>query len=177
MVSLDGNTTRPVGGGEPILRLTDSSVAGRPSWSWFCSHCGHPPASNWHPVPLARLCPACEFGLLIGAPSELVPESDQPFLVADCSGTVRAVSRSAELALGVNELEAINRHVTELVVPVDLRARQCNELRAAIAGAASCDDARTQMLVRPVNALGVKMHASIAPCTPPRAALLVLGAP
>jgi hypothetical protein len=142
---------------------------------WFCSHCGRTPASNAPPVPLARVCPACEFGLLLGAGSDVVPELSEPFLVADCSGNVRAVSRRAELALGMNEMEAINRHVTELLVTVDPHARHRNQLSVAIADAASGEDTRAQMFVRPVNTHAVKMRARIAPCGPPRAALLVLG--
>jgi hypothetical protein len=93
--------------------------------------------------------------------------------VVDSSLAVQAVSRRAELALAMRERDAVNRHVTELLIPADTESSELG-LAEAITIAAGADSEPTSVFVRPAGAFGVRMRARIAACGPPRAALLVL---
>ena len=69
---------------------------------------------------------------------------------------------------------AINRPVTELLVAADAEGRSESRFAGAVAQAAGADESPTHIFVRPWNTFGVRMRVRIAPCGPPRAALLVL---
>jgi hypothetical protein len=144
------------------------------AWSWFCGHCGAAPASGETPAPVARVCRRCELGLLLQARADQVPEADAAFLVVDYSLAIQAVSRSAERTLGVSESQAVNRHITELLLPADAEAQGRVGLAIGITRAASGDDTASHVMVRPANTFGVRLRARIAACGPPSAALLVL---
>jgi hypothetical protein len=107
---------------------------------------------------------------------DLVPGARDPFVVVDSSLLVQAVSRHAETLLGVGEELAINRPITELLVPADAEAQAGSRFAAAVADALSNGEP-LQAFARPWNTFGVRMRVRIAPCGPPRAALLVLDAP
>ena len=93
----------------------------------------------------------------------------------DSALLVQAMSRRAESLLAVTEELAVHRPLTELVVPADAEAGNRGGLAGAIANAiARGGDAVASAFVRPWNTFGVRMRARIAPCGPPRAALLVL---
>jgi hypothetical protein len=120
------------------------------------------------------VCEACGFGLFNRAPVEAVPGPDAAFVIVDASLSVQAMSRTAERVLGANEGQAVNRHVTELLLPADPEAKGRWGLAPAITRAASGDDAPADVFVRPGATFGVRLRALIAPCGPPRAALVVL---
>ena len=63
----------------------------------FCSHCAARPAVR---EPGSRVCFSCGLGLLLEAPSEVVPRPGDPFLVLDAALSVCAVSAAAERAAG-----------------------------------------------------------------------------
>jgi len=126
------------------------------------------------PAPIARVCGKCGLGLLLETRVEALPEADDAFLVIDSSLTVQAMSASAELALGVREGHAVNRHVTELLIPADAEESTSVSLAVAITRAARGDDECSRVIVRPGNTFGVRLEARIATCGPPRAALLIL---
>ncbi len=84
------------------------------------------------------------------------------------------MSRRAQALLAFSEEEAVNRPISELLVTADAEV-QGNRLAAAIAGAAEGSGEPVSTFVRPWNTFGVRLRARIAPCGPPRAALLVLG--
>ena len=93
----------------------------------------------------------------------------------DSAIRVQAMSRRAEALLGVPEEQAVDRPVGDLLVPADAEAGAPRAAFASsVAEAALSSDARAHVFVRPRNTFGVRMHARIAPCGPPRAALLVL---
>ena len=71
------------------------------------------------------------------------------------------------------ETDAVNRHVTELVVPADAEAQGGENLAVAVTWAARGDDGRRMVTLRPTNTFGVRMKATIAACGPARAALVV----
>jgi hypothetical protein len=119
------------------------------------------------------VCAECGLGLLLEARSDVVPGVDDAYLVVDSSLSVQAMSRRAELALGVREGYAVNRHVTELLIPADAESDAVG-LAVAITRAAGGEDDASHVFVRPSNTFGVRLAARIASCGPPRAALLVL---
>jgi hypothetical protein len=103
-----------------------------------------------------------------------VPDAREPFLVIDDRLLIQAVSRQAEIMLDLNEETSVNRPVAEILEPADAEAHGPTPLASAIAKAMSGDEGPVGAFVRPWNTYGVRMRARIAPCGPPRAALLVL---
>jgi hypothetical protein len=84
------------------------------------------------------------------------------------------MSHQAEKLLGVGEELAVNRPVAELLVGADAEARGKASFAQAVADAAAGDGDPLYATVRPWNTFGVRMRARVAPCGPPRAALVVL---
>ena len=83
---------------------------------------------------------------------------------------VQAMSRRAELLLGLTEDRAINRPVAELLVPADAEARAPTAVSRRPSPRRP-PGTSAHAFVRPWNTFGVRMRARIAPCGPPRAAL------
>jgi hypothetical protein len=114
-------------------------------------------------------------GVLLRTRSDAAPRAHDAFLIADASLSVQAMSEQAEKALGLREVDAINRHVTELLITADTEALGPRGLAEAITCAAAGDEEPTSLTVRPSGSFGIRLRAQIAPCGPPAAALLVLG--
>jgi hypothetical protein len=127
--------------------------------------------------PASRVCTRCELGLLLESDADAAPPRGGAFMVLDGSLSVCAVSKAAEELLATRETEAVNRHVTELLVPADAEAAGRASLAAAVTWAARGDDSMRTVVVRPANTFGVRLSARIASCGPPRAALLVFDGP
>ncbi len=115
-------------------------------------------------------------GLLLEAREDALPSASDAFLVVDSALRVQALSAGAEALLGVDEKTAVNSPVIELMVPADAESQTPAGLAAAIAEAASGADEPARVFLRPGNTFGVRLRARIAPCGPPRAALVVLEA-
>src|ERR1700742_2728778 len=81
----------------------------------FCGHCGEPP----QPGSDSRVCDSCQLGLMLTAGADVAPAPGGAFVVIDSSMSVCAVSAAAERLLATHETEAVNRHLTELIVPAD----------------------------------------------------------
>ena len=158
----------------PRLTLVQGQAEAPATWLWFCGHCAAPSPGGEAPFPTARVCPSCGLGLLLETPADAVPGSRDAFLVIDASLLVQAMSATAESLLAVTEDLAINRPVTELLVAADAEGRSESRFASAVAHAAGADQSPTHIFVRPWNTFGVRMRVRIAPCGPPRAALLVL---
>jgi hypothetical protein len=109
--------------------------------------------------------------------ADSAPERDGAFLVLDATLSVCAVSAAAERLLAARETEAVNRHITELIVPADAEAQGRANLAAAVTWAARGDEEPRRVVVRPANTFGVRLSARISSCGPPRAALLVFDQP
>ncbi|MBV9193205.1 MAG: hypothetical protein JO168_03595 [Solirubrobacterales bacterium] len=161
----------------PALRLVQGTASEAVEWAWFCGHCAAPAPTDEAPAPTARVCRSCGLGLLLETRRDILPTDRDAFLVIDHAMLVQAVSRRAQTLLAVAEEKAINRPVAELVVPADAEAQSGTGFAAAIASAASGSEEPASAIVRPWNTFGVRMRARIAPCGPPRAALVVLQAP
>jgi hypothetical protein len=112
-------------------------------------------------------------GVLLETRADAAPEDGGAFMILDHALSVCAVSDAAERLLATRETEAVNRHVTELLVPADAESQGPSNLAAAVTWAASGDDTPRTVIVRPANVFGIRLTARIASCGPPRAALLV----
>lgn len=135
----------------------------------FCSSCGAPPTPGWD----SRVCGSCQLGLLLTAAADVAPGPGSAFVVIDSSLSVCAVSAAAEKLLATNETDAVNRHLTELIVPADSETSVGQNLAVAVTWAARGDEGARYVTVRPANTFGVRMRTRIASCGPQRAALLV----
>ena len=155
------------------LEVVRASVTDRPA-KIFCGHCAREPEPIDSPTPPSRVCSRCGLGLLLQAPIDAAPSTADPFLVVSGDLTVCAVSRHAERLLAVAETEAVNRHVTEFVVPADTEAAPGESLGSLLSWAARDDAPPRSVAVRPANTFGVRYWARVGPCGPPRAALMVL---
>ncbi len=138
----------------------------------FCSHCGSRPAVSDMAEASSRVCENCGLGLLLESSAAVAPERGGAFIVLDSSLSVCAVSAGAEELLATRETDAVNRHITELIVPADSEAQGPSNLAVAVTWAARGDGAIHSVKVRPTNTFGVRMTARIASCGPPRAALV-----
>jgi PAS domain-containing protein len=146
------------GRSRPALRLVEGTGAQAAEWAWFCGHCAAPAPKD-------------------ETRREIVPTDRDAFLVIDSSLLIQAMSRRAQTLLALSEEEAVNRPVAELLVPADAEAASAAGFAAAIADAARGTEQPMSAVVRPWNTFGVRMRARIAPCGPPRAALVVLQGP
>jgi hypothetical protein len=112
-------------------------------------------------------------GLLLTATEDVAPSPGSAFIVIDGSMSVCAVSGAAEELLAISETDAVNRHLTELIVPADAEASLPENLAVAVTWAARGEQGAQRVTVRPTNTFGVRIRARIASCGPRRAALLV----
>ena len=160
----------------PALRLVHGAnvAPADVEWSWFCGHCAAPSPGSAAPPPTARVCASCGLGLLLETRADTAPGAQDAFLVIDTSLLVQAMSRRAQALLELTEAEAVNRPVADLLVAADAEASSSSGFARAIVGAAGGADEAISAVVRPWNTFGVRMRATIAPCGPPRAALVVL---
>lgn len=139
----------------------------------FCGHCGRPP-EDARTNPVSRVCQRCGMGLLLQAPAEIAPSAPDPFVVVDSALTIRALSRQGERLLEVTETDAVNKPITQFLVPADAEAPTNENLAAVLTWAARGDAPSRNVVVRPTNMFGVRYWARVGPCGPPNAALLVL---
>ncbi len=169
---------RASAGVEPALRLVRDAEydAGGAAAAWFCGHCAAAPPDGETPGPMSRVCASCGLGVLLETRHEIVPDGRDAFLVVDQAITVQALSCEAERLLMIDEDLAINRAVTELLVPAYAEPGAGSSLPQAITAAVAGDEVVTAY-VRPWNTYGVRLRARVATCGPPRAALVVLDSP
>ena len=154
--------------GPALSAVPQTTPAQRPQIT-FCSHCGKRPSDETS----SRVCSSCHLGLILSADEGVAPDPGAAFMVVDATMSVCAVSSAAERLLATNETDAVNRHVTELLVPADAEAAGPQNLAVALTWAARGDDGAHPVTVRPANTFGVRLKAQIGSCGPPRAALLV----
>lgn len=139
----------------------------------FCSHCGTRPAPG-SVSPRSRVCDSCGLGLLLEARADVAPDAGGAFLVLDRWLAVCAVSRAAEELLDTSEPDAVNRHITDLLMPAGAEETRGENLSASVAWAARGDGGIRTAVVRPANTFGIRLTVRIASCGPSPAALLVL---
>jgi transposase len=158
----------------PALRLLTplEHEAPQPSVS-FCSHCGTRPTVAAERLN-SRVCGACGLGLILESRTDIAPRAGDAFLVLDRTLSVCAVSAAAEKLLATTEPDAVNRHITALLMPADAEDAASQSLSLAVAWAARGDAVTRTTVVRPANTFGIRLTARIGSCGPPQAALLVL---
>jgi len=135
----------------------------------FCGHCGTRPAADTE----SRVCGSCGLGVLLSSGGEIAPQEGDAFVVLDSTLSICAVSAAAEELLATREIDAVNRHLTELLVPADAEAQGDSNLAVALTWAARGDGELRRVFVRPANTFGVRVGARIGSCNAPRAALIV----
>ena len=153
----------------PHLRLVPAVAEPRPQKT-FCGHCGEEPSSDIH----GRVCESCGLGVLLTTNADAAPGPNDPFMIVDGSLCVCAVSRVAEELLGTDETEAVNRHLSEFLVPADAEASGPENLMDLVINAASDTSEAHVAVVRPPDEFGIRFRVQVGACGPPRAALLVL---
>jgi hypothetical protein len=153
----------------PHLRLVPAVAEPRPQKT-FCGHCGEEPSGDIH----GRVCESCGLGVLLSANADAAPGPNDPFMIVDGSLCVCAVSRVAEELLGTDETEAVNRHLSEFLVPADAEASGPENLMDLVINAASDTSEARVAVVRPPDEFGIRFRVQVGACGPPRAALLVL---
>jgi hypothetical protein len=151
------------------LRLVPAVAEPQPQKT-FCGHCGAEPDADDH----GRVCESCGLGVLLTANADTAPGPDDPFMIVDGSLCVCAVSRVAEELLGTDETEAVNRHLSEFLVPADAEAAGADNLMDLVINAASDVSQAQVAVVRPPDEFGIRFRVQVGACGPPRAALLVL---
>jgi hypothetical protein len=130
----------------------------------FCSHCARTPEGGLAPEVGSRVCTRCSLGLLLEAPAALAPKTTEAFVVVDRSLAVHALSKRAEKLLGLRELDAIDKRITDLLVPADAEAQGAHVLSALLVEAAAGVDDVTHAVVRPADEFGVRFAARVGPC-------------
>jgi hypothetical protein len=163
-------TDRPAGARRLSLAVSPRVAPDAGPSISFCSHCGARPCES---TTSTRVCDDCSLGLVLQASRDVAPAVGDPFLVLDASLSVCAVSGAAERLLATNETDAVNRHITELLVPADTETQGAANLAAAVTWAARGDETMRRAVVRPANTFGVRLTARIGSCGPPQAALIV----
>lgn len=153
----------------PHLRLVPAVAEPQPQKT-FCGHCGAEPETDIH----GRVCESCGLGVLLTANADAAPSPNDPFMVVDGSLCVCAVSRLAEELLGTDETEAVNRHLSEFLVPADAEAASAENLMDLVINAAGESAEARVAVVRPPDEFGIRFRVQVGACGPPRAALLVL---
>jgi len=139
----------------------------------FCGHCGRPPLQA-DIQPASRVCTRCGLGLLVSARPDAAPTPEDPFLLVDGQLSICAVSRLAEQLLLTSETDVVNSHIGDLLVPADIEIGGPESLVNRIVHAARGPGETHHVVLRPAKEFGIRFWARIAPCGPPRAALVVL---
>jgi len=153
--------------GSPSTQVASPRVA-------FCSHCAKPPPGGVAPEVGSRVCTSCGLGVMLEAPEGLAPKARDAFVTIDKSLAVQGLSKRAEKLLGLREIDALDKRVTDLLVPADAEASGPHHLGALLVDAASGAEEISEMVVRPADEFGVRFAARIGPCGPAPGALVVL---
>ena len=122
----------------------------------------------------SRVCTRCGLGLLVSASPDAAPTPQDPFLLVDGQLSICAVSRMAEELLLTSETDVVNSHIGDLLVPADIEIGGAESLVNRIMHAARGPGETHHVVLRPAKEFGIRFWARIAPCGPPRAALVVL---
>lgn len=161
---------RHLSGGRAALAVVPSAPLEAPRETvLFCGHCGTRPTGDIS----SRVCESCGLGILLKSLADVAPVKGSAFLVIDNTLSICAVSAAAEAVLATRETDAVNRHLTELVVPAEAEAQGPKNLAVAVTWAARGDGAVHRVFVRPAKTFGVLISARITSCSSPDAALIV----
>ncbi len=95
-------------------------------------------------------------------------------MVVDSNMSVRALSRRGERLLGLEEPDAVGRHLSEFLSPADVETPATQSFFAQVLLAATGGAETGTVAVRPVDEFGVRYWARVSTCGPSTAALLLL---
>jgi PAS domain-containing protein len=124
----------------------------------------------------SRVCALCGLGVVITAGADLAPHKGESFFIVDRQLKLCGLSRGAERLLGVDEPDAVHRHVSDFLEPADAEAGAGDELLLGIIAAAAIGFGPPRsIVVRPAGEYGVRYAARVGSCGPPEGALIVLG--
>jgi PAS domain-containing protein len=112
--------------------------------------------------------------MLLETRSDAAPFPDDAFLVVDSDLTVQALSHQAQRLLGKTEHDVIDWPITYFLGPADAENGEIGGFMNLLHDATMGSEDLQSVCVRPLGAFGVRVVARIAPCGPPRAALVVL---
>lgn len=153
------------------LRLVPGTEEARPR-RLFCGHCAAPPENG---TPSAtRVCDRCGLGLVLDAPPDTAPTPKDAFMVVDSGMSIRALSKRAERLLGVEEPEAVGRHLSDFLSPADVETPPAQSFFARVLLAATGGAEVGNVAVRPAGEFGIRYWARVSTCGPSTAALLLL---
>lgn len=156
----------------PTLQVLPGLGEGRQEpYVAFCGHCAHRPDPD---EPVTRVCTSCHLGLIVTAPASLAPHTGDAFLLVDGKLQICALSRACEKLLGSDEAEAVNRQVTDLLIPADAESAGVEALVSSIVHAARGDGTVHELVVRPSGEWGIRWFTRVGPCGATSAALVVL---
>lgn len=156
---------------QSALRLVGGAEEARPA-KLFCGHCAASPDGGASPQ--SRVCDRCGLGLYLEAPPDTAPTQADTFMVVDSGMSVRALSRRGERLLGVDEPDAVGRHLSEFLSPADVETPAAQSFFAQVLLAATGGGEPGTIAVRPADEFGVRYWARISTCGPSTAALLLL---
>ena len=131
----------------------------------FCSYCGQIGGDG-----LLRVCGSCGLGVRLRTDARALDSDATPFLIVRGDGTISAASMAAERDLP-HAAPLVGRPLLAVVASAD------GDLAGAVALAASGCEGLATMSVEPVDPgrrFRGSMHATIASCGEPRAALVVI---
>jgi hypothetical protein len=111
---------------------------------------------------------------MVAAPPDAAPTPEDPFILVDGQLSICGVSRLAEELLLTSETEVVNAHIGDLLVPADIEIAGPESLVNLIVHAARGTGETHHVVLRPAKEFGIRFWARIAPCGPPKAALIVL---
>jgi hypothetical protein len=111
---------------------------------------------------------------MVSAPPDGAPSPHDPFLLVDGQLAVCGLSRLAEELLMLKETDVVNSHIGDLLVPADVEISGSDSLINHIVHAARGSGETHHVVLRPAREFGIRFWARIAPCGPPKAALIVL---
>jgi DNA-directed RNA polymerase subunit RPC12/RpoP len=160
-------------GSRPPLRLIQGALHDEPGWIWFCGQCAAQ-VDHESVSPLTRTCPECGRGLLLETRVNAAPTVEDAFLVVDSRLIVRVVSPRARILLGAGQGEPLGRPVARFLAAAGTESGGPEDFMPLLHAASTGSDEIHSLCVRPLGAFGVRVTARIAPCGPPRAALVVL---
>ena len=78
------------------------------------------------------MCALCGLGVVISASADLAPRKGESFVIVDRQLKLCGLSRGAERVLGVDEPDAVHRHVSDFLEPADAEAGKGDELLQGI---------------------------------------------
>jgi PAS domain-containing protein len=141
----------------------------------FCTRCGtttDEPDSALLSYGFDRVCDRCGMGVMLTGPQKALPSPGAAFVVVTREGRITAVSEAAERLLG-EEPGLLDTPVTSSVTSPDGDDQFVRTISRAAGGGREVTEVRIVAAAPAARRLG-PLHARIASCGPPRAALLVL---